>query len=338
MNASSERAMLAWVCAASLIAVGVVGWPDSNQPSTVAGVARRPAIDKGRRRVRDTTAQLQRADIRRSAVSESEPELESSGPHAQVELWRGRVVFADGSPACGAKVWYASGCAFSDANGVFEFPGVGEDEILQATLPGFQPGQEVLESRHGIVLQLGPPTLSLAGHIYARQGQEAQGWRIAVLDATLIEPVGLDCVTLERASSRAPARVQTSADGAFTIDGLSERPYTLAAWRGERERIELYVAAPAVPPQAPTEIHIPPANECRSVELHCRDANASPLACLRVGLPGTPPIATTDEEGRLLLTGSLPAQLVLVLTTPGGFVSYRDVDLSASADLVLESR
>jgi hypothetical protein len=132
--------------------------------------------------------------------------------------------------------------------------------------------------------------------------------------------------------------VECSSEGNFAIDGLSPRPYTLAAWRATRERIELFAASPATPGQGPVEIVIPQASARRTVELRCLDPKGAPLARLRVGFPGTPAIATTDAQGKLVLNGVLPQQLTLVLVTVDGKVLVRVVDLRDAVELVLDTR
>jgi hypothetical protein len=248
---------------------------------------------------------------------------------------RGRVVLSDGSGAGGAEVWSASARSRTDADGWFDIepPSIGEP--CRATLPGFQPA-EARPCTNGVTLQLGPPALAVAGRVRADHGEAGQGWRIAVLDATLVEPVGLQAATLESAASRAAARVQSSADGGFAVDGLAQRAYVLAAWRAARERIELYAAPPATPGGDPVEIVIPPAAERRSVELRCVDARGEPLPGVRAGLPGAPAVATADSDGRLVLSGALPERITLVLCTTDGQVQARSVELSADASIGLE--
>jgi hypothetical protein len=83
---------------------------------------------------------------------------------------------------------------------------------------------------------------------------------------------------------------------------------------------------------------IPPAAERRTVELRCVDVQGEALPNVRAGLPGSPSIAASDSDGRLVLTGALPARLTLVLCTAEGHVQAHAVELSASATVVIEGR
>ena len=249
---------------------------------------------------------------------------------------RGHVLLHDGSPACNAKVWNLTAQFVADQDGSFELNGASVDQPCHATLPGFQPAQGTAPGTDGIVLRLGPPTLQLRGRIRANDDRENQGWRIAILDATLLEPLGLTAATLESASSRASQRMQSSANGSFVVDGLSHRLYTLAAWRAARDRIELFAASPASPEQGPIEIQIPEADACRTVAVRCVDSSGMPLVQLRVGLPGAPNSAATSERGILVLTGNLPRSLRLVLSTAYGITLASEVDLLAPSDLVID--
>jgi hypothetical protein len=248
---------------------------------------------------------------------------------------RGRVVLADGTAASGAVVWSSRARALADSDGTFALSAACAGEPCFATSPGFQPA-ETQPSSDGFTLQLGPPTLAITGRIRAQDGLESQGRRVAVLDATWIEPVGLEAVTQESASSRAPARLQSSVDGSFAIDGLSARPYTLAAWRAARDRVDLFATSPVEPGRDPVEIPIPPADARRTIELRCLDSRGTPLPNVRVSLPGAPPIAATNQAGKIVLAGVLPAQITLALPKGDGSVQLRVVDLSAHADIVLD--
>ncbi len=340
MSRPLERALLGAALCACALTIGFVAWPGSASStlSVLEVGPREPEPASNRRSLAITTSEVERPEARSQAPSELDSEAETSEiPVAARATVRGRVVLADGSPASGATVWSSSARSLADADGNFELAAASAPETCQATLSGFQPA-EAQRAANGITLHLGPPTLSISGRIRAEQGEESQGWRIALLDATLIEPVGLEAATHESATSRAPARVQSAADGSFAIDGLSQRPYTLAAWRAARERIELFAASPAAPGEGPVEILIPPDAARRTVELRCLDATGVPLPNVRVGLPGAPPAAATNQDGKIVLTGALPAQLTLVLVTPDGSVLARVVDPSADADVLLDGR
>lgn len=340
MSAQSERRAIILSSCFCLLVAGVVIWPGhgGGRPRPLLELkSRERGAEAGRRASVGAPEQVLILQARSSttAADEPEPEAIEHAISAGVSM-SGYVTFGDGQPAFRAEVWNANAHSLAALDGSFELSMASAEQPLHATLRGFQPARVERPGRHGIVLQLGPQILGIEGRLRSVEGRESEGWRIALLDATLIEPARVDAATLESASSRSPLRVQCTADGSFSVDGLSPRPYTLAAWRATRERIELHAATPAAPDQGPIEIHVPPARECRAIELRCLDSKAAALAGLRVGLPGAPAIASTDEQGRLLLTGALPATLTLVLSTPDGSARSLVVDTATSADIVID--
>lgn len=334
MSRPLERALLGSVLCVCALTLGIVAWPGYGPTGTLSvpdGAPREQDPGSGRHSLAIATSGVERPESRSQAPSKLDSEVDTHEvADAERATISGRVVLADGSPASGATVWSSSARSLADADGNFELAAARTPEACQAVLPGFQPA-EARRAWNGITLQLGPPTLTISGRIRAEQAEESQGWRIALLDATLIDPVGIEAATHESATSRAPARVQSFADGSFAIDGLSRRPYTLAAWRAARERIELFAASPAAPGEGPVEILIPPPAARRTIELRCIDETGVPQPNVRVGLPGTPATAATDRDGRIVFTGALPAQLTLVLVTLDGSVLVRVVDLASDA-------
>lgn len=343
MSAPAERAILGLAVGSSLALVGFVAWPSSGNSIATSAPAEDPherTSNVSQRASGCDESQVGESDARLPAPSpvDSEPEADEAALSTHLTL-RGHVVRRDTFMGCKAEVWNLNAHSFTDpSDGSFELNFAAFGEPCQATSPGFQPALEARYGPEGILLQLGPPALELKGRIRAANGREGQSWRLAVLDATLIEPVGFEATTLESASRRSPSRVQSSVDGSFAVDGLAQRPYTVAAWRAARERIELFAAAAATPDQGPIEIQIPNADACRTVELRCITSKGEPLARLRVGFPGAPAVAASDESGRLVLTGAFPPRLTLVLCTVDGRAFRREVDTSASADLVLDLR
>lgn len=343
MSAPTERAILGLAVGTSLALVGFVAWPSSGNSIATSAPAEDPherTSNVGQRASGCDESQVGESDARLPAPSpvDSEPEADEAALSTHLTL-RGHVVRRDTFMGCKAEVWNLNAHSFTDpSDGSFELNFAEFGEPCQATSPGFQPALEARYGPDGIVLQLGPPALELKGHVRAANGREGQSWRIAVLDATLIEPVGFEATTLESASRRSPSRLQSSVDGRFAVDGLAQRAYTVAAWRAARERIELFAAAPTTPGQGPVEILIPDADACRTVELRWVDSKGVQQAKLRVGLPGSPAVATTDESGRFVLSGVFPSSLTLVLCTTDGKVLRQTVDATASAELVLDVR
>ncbi len=339
MGSRSEPRVLAWAAGLCLLGGALAAWPpsrrdggppalDSERPEEAADEARGERLQPPAR----SEPVLARTGV--AAAIGIEPE-ESDAPRVANRTLRGHVVLAEGAFAAKAQVWCSGARAFSTTEGAFEINAPSLDHPLYATLPGFQPAREDRPAASGNLLRLGPPAGKLHGRVSSTEGRAGEGWRIALLDGTLIEPAGRDAATLEAASSRAPRRVQAQADGSFSVDGLQQRPYTLAAWRAARDRIELYAARPATPDQGPVEIVVPPANLCGTIELRFVDGAAVPLAHLGVGLPGAPAMATTDGQGRLVLTGSLPPRITLVLLRFPEEVLCQGVDTTRSADVVL---
>ncbi len=343
MSARAQRIILGLAVGAGLLLVGIVAWPSSGNSLATSEPARdlRERTTSVERRASDFAhSQVLPADARLPAASstDSDPAAEAAALVAGVTL-RGHVVRRDTFLGCEAEVWSLKArCFTSSEDGSFELNFADAGEPCLATSPGFQPALDPRYGPDGILLQLGPPALQLKGRIRAANGREKQGWRVALLDATLIEPVGFEASTLESASRKAQLRAQSSSDGSFEIDGLAQRPYTVAAWRAARECIELFASTPATPEQGPIEIQIPEPDACRTVELRCVDTKGAPLARLRVGFPGAPAVATSDEAGRLVLSGVFPSQLMLVLCTADGKVLRQVVDTSASVELVIDPR
>lgn len=342
MSEHSQRTAIILASCFCLLVAGVVAWPGAR------GSGRRPLLESRSHERRSDIgheasrgAPLQVLPMQnRSVVTASDdrkPETSEGAIAANVSM-SGYVTFSDGKPAFRAEVWNSNAHSLAALDGSFEIDTASAEQPLHATLRGFQPARVERPGLHGVLLQLGPQILGLEGRVRSDEGRENEGWRIALLDATLIEPVRIDAATLESASSRSPLRVQSNADGSFSVDGLSPRPYTLAAWRATRERIELHAATPATPDQGPIEIHVVPEREGRTIELRCLDSKAAALVGLRVGLPGAPSIASTDAQGKLLLSGALPPRIKLVVSSVDGRVISTLVDTAASADLVLDLR
>ena len=157
---------------------------------------------------------------------------------------QGRVVCADGSSSVGALVAFpvtTDSMRVTSEAGVFELP-LNTDErdklLVHATLPGYLPA--VYERPPGqpwpddLVLELGEPALAIRGTVVDQEGHPLAGIQVGVADGThfgfVADPGGLDFrmqILEDLAATSGTATCITTKDGAFRIDGLLARPYTL---------------------------------------------------------------------------------------------------------------
>jgi hypothetical protein len=167
-----------------------------------------------------------------------EPE-EPAGP-----LLEGTVVHADGSPARGAHVSFGSATTETDSRGAFHLVCGWFEETtpLVAAARGFQPAVvAAYGSRldpHARTLPterlvLPGPALAIEGRLLGAGGDPCKGWRVALEDATELDPGGtLREVAEQEAGGR--TEVRTDTDGSFRLEGLAARPYTLLAYGRNR--------------------------------------------------------------------------------------------------------
>lgn len=159
------------------------------------------------------------------------------------QLVRGVVVHADGRPAAGARVAFTSATASTDDLGRFELSvervEADREMPLVATLAGYQPALRPafyaeLERTHfrpeALRLELGPPALSIRGSVLDGAGQPLAGWKVALLDPTLLSRGRIPAESAERYCDESARGVTTDAAGRFALGGLAARAYRLKAY------------------------------------------------------------------------------------------------------------
>jgi protocatechuate 3,4-dioxygenase beta subunit len=161
----------------------------------------------------------------------------------------GVVVHEDGSPAEGARVILVDGEAKTDAQGRFrlELRSAEPETPLVAILKGFQPAVlpeygRVLRATDGhpppVRLVLGPPPLSIAGHVLDTDGKACPKWTVALAQGTGVSQHRIPVITAENLSSGAEVRASTDGKGAFRLSGLRNIAYQLRAWGKDGRMIQ----------------------------------------------------------------------------------------------------
>jgi len=175
-----------------------------------------------------------------------------SRPTRSERMLAGVVVDARGVPAADALVWLGAHTARSGADGTFALDlGSGDPPRAGCELFALRPGTLPARLRAAagadgsarwpdpLVLQLGGPTLSIAGTVRASDGAPQPNVRVWVNRLEFVgertDPsrpdVTDDCYLENELRGVAPGwqPVRTDADGAFCIDGLLGRDYHVTA-------------------------------------------------------------------------------------------------------------
>ena len=163
-------------------------------------------------------------------------------PHAAEEFVRGVVLDPSGASVAGARVSAGAEVALTDAHGEFalEIAGKQLQPQIVALAEGYQPALFEPELESGkpnwparVVLHLGPPPLELRGRVLGADRAPREGVRVWIVDPLYLGQSDGESVLAESliAGGKAPFwNYQTSAaDGTFTIRGLRDRAYALAA-------------------------------------------------------------------------------------------------------------
>lgn len=188
------------------------------------------------------TTETERPQPAPTGNPESEPQLRISG----------RVLLPDRSPAAQAKVAFGSARTECDDAGRFELvveresppPGWGllpetalvawAEDWIPVVRADIWPVVSQAGDRSGalgpVELVLDQRALALSGTLLERDGGLATGWRIQLLDGTLIERGPYRPMTAEELCSGATGHVEVT-DGAFSFGGLvPDRSYRVRAW------------------------------------------------------------------------------------------------------------
>jgi hypothetical protein len=177
-------------------------------------------------------------------------------PKAEPGTLQGMVVDPRGRPVAEARVGLGRELVRSDERGRFLLADDGNGDTLRAALPGYR--SAVLERpATGFdafpVLMLGADALVISGRVVDGDGAGVAGIRVWIRDPTLLsgsrdfvtaEGVSTDCASIAELRERHRRGEQvdpfstplsnwpwvvTGDDGAFSVQGLEDRPYTLRA-------------------------------------------------------------------------------------------------------------
>lgn len=172
-------------------------------------------------------------------------------PHSTESLVRGVVLDPSGAFFEGARVSAGAEVCVSDAHGAFALDVSGSSLArVVAVARGFQPA--VFEPEHDdaasmpvneralrvrwpsrVVLQLGGAALSIVGRVLDAQREPLAGARVWIVDPTCLGQSRGDVVLAESYAAGAEGAfwsfARTDADGRFTLEGLAQRDYSVAA-------------------------------------------------------------------------------------------------------------
>lgn len=149
----------------------------------------------------------------------------------------GLVLDQQGSPAPETEVRLGQDAGVSDAQGRFEFAltYTRNGETLTATKKGYQPGithafgHALMNSRSDLVLQLGPPALTIEGQVLDAEGTPVGRCKVGVTDGTIYGTRG--CFLEDAMDGRFMGFIETTGEGKFVLGGLMPRSYRLLAWQ-----------------------------------------------------------------------------------------------------------
>jgi protocatechuate 3,4-dioxygenase beta subunit len=258
-----------------------------------------------------TSLQGWRTDVRSLELPATEdlrivldPE-ESPGPELE-----GTVVHADGSPAPGAFVSLGSARTRTDARGAFRFfcRWFEPRTPLIAVERGFQPavldgyGARIPPHSRSLPperLVLPGPALAIEGRVLSQRGQPCKGWRVAIEEGTRLDPGGFSRETAETQTG-GRIEVKTDSSGAFRLDGLAAKTYSIfASGRDRAARIELSVRSKAVEAGARGLVLIAPdASPGDPIRGRVLTLAGAPIPGVRVGLGRPLPQDAPGEYGR----------------------------------------
>lgn len=240
----------------------------------------------------------------------------------------GRVVAATGQPVAGARIFVSpTGCPWAPrgkhrtgADGSFVLRGLRADSVILSAQ------KDDLGIRQRVDLTAGSVDgleLTLAGHGRIRG-------RLVGLDAGRLAEAE---VVIRGASLR---QLDVSANGTFVADGLSPGDWWVSASAPGGRRVEETVVLEPGDPEATLELDLAPGELTLGGLVLVEGESAGGLRVLlaRDGAPGAG--GETDFSGRFRIPGIDPGRYELSVLAPTGYLDQRQIDLTASRDLVLE--
>lgn len=259
----------------------------------------------------------------------------------------GTVVHQDGSAASGASVSFGSARTRSDIRGRFRLV-CGWYDAATPLVAAARRSSPLILPAYGAQVEREarelPPErlvlpgleLSITGRVLLANGGPAKGWRVALADATRLDPGGASTDFVEGLAGFR-IDVRTDARGGFDFGGLADRPYTiLASGRDRSSRAEVLVRSDPVPAGSrDVVLQAPEGNPGDTITGRVLTAAGRPVADARIGL-GRPALrgsgseygmqgrfrAVSDAGGRFEIPG-VPAGLATLVIVGESFLPMR---------------
>lgn len=274
----------------TLDSTGVEAFATKSGPDGAFDLERAPSIAKAR--LVTSYPKLQADNRALPSQSAADLYIELKELSTQGAFLDGVVVHADDKPAPGARVLLGSQEATADKAGRFRMALAPTEPTtpLAAVLTGFQPAVvpdygRVLEStdRHPqpVRLVLGPPPLSISGHVLDVDGKPARKWTVTLVQGTVLSQFQIPVITAERITASRESQAVTGKDGSFRLGGLRDIAYRLQAWNEEG----LMIQSPPI--RAGTDdviMQVPSDAFVEKISGHVRSRDGLPLADLVVDL------------------------------------------------------
>lgn len=217
-------------------------------------------------------------------------QLEKKKAPARPKVLRGIVRLPDGSPAQKARVQFGSSGGFTDDSGRFELPlgYVSGNVSLTAYLAGHQLAvrrgfskalKQDPELATGIVLELGGKTLAIDGRVLDADGKPLRGSIVMLADGVSAGSSNQWTETLLGNQSNKGERTDRS--GAFSLRGLSDRPYNV---RVIDEKLGVVLESGPVAAGTGDLVLRVPADAHRRLEGVVVDSHGNPIAGVEIEL------------------------------------------------------
>lgn len=237
----------------------------------------------------------------------------------------GFVTHRDGSPAPAAIVRAGPRWASVGPDGSFRIrippPNEGGLVALIATEIGHQTALARDPGQNPVRLVLGGPPLSIRGRVVDEHGAPKAGWRVELIDGEPYDRRLFPAESSESAAAPRPSTFRTEANGAFELNGLSDRNYSIQAW----SETELIKVVAEMIPAGRDDLVMVVRDDATIAKLEgrvvSRDGTGVARAHVRVKLlllraagmawMEPSPTAITDVEGRFVLA-NVPAQFSLL--------------------------